>query len=78
MVEASLKKKIIDKRTFTALVEEYVYQKDVPYIEAVLAVCKEKDLDPGQVKALLSVSIKESIEAEARDLNYLPKVSSLI
>ena len=77
MIEEQLNLRIMNKTKFTKLVEEYVYQHDVNYIEAVVGVCREKDLDPGQVKPLLSTSIVESIEAEARDLNFLPKVDAL-
>lgn len=72
-----IEKKIINKKTFSALVEEYVYNNDTPYIEAVVEVCNTRELDPGSVSSLLSNSIKDKIEAEAMALNFLPKVNAL-
>ena len=72
-----IEKKIINKKTFSALVEEYVYNNDTPYIEAVVEVCNTRELDPSAVSSLLSNSIKDKIEAEAMALNFLPKVNAL-
>lgn len=72
-----IEKKIINKKTFSALVEEYVYHNDTPYIEAVVEVCNTRELDPSAVSSLLSNSIKDKIEAEAMALNFLPKVNAL-
>lgn len=72
-----IEKKIINKKTFSSLVEEYVWSHDTPYIEAVVEVCNTRELDPSAVSSLLSNSIKDKIEAEAMALNFLPKVNAL-
>ena len=72
-----IEKKIINKKMFSSLVEEYVWSHDTPYIEAVVEVCASRELDPSQVASLLSNSIKDKVEAEAMAMNYLPKVNAL-
>ena len=46
-------------------------------MDAVLLICDENMIDPSQVSTLLNMSIKDKIEAEARDLNYLEKGNKL-
>ncbi|WP_339612009.1 late promoter transcription accessory protein [uncultured Planktosalinus sp.] len=69
--------KILTKENFCVLVEESVRKKAHPYMDAVLEICDKHTIDPEQVSSLLNMSIKDKIEAEARDLNYLEKVNKL-
>ena len=46
-------------------------------MDAVLEYCKKKDLEPESVTRLISKSLKDKIEANARDLNYLPNQAKL-
>ena len=46
-------------------------------MEAVLEYCKEHQLEPDSVGRLISKSLKDKIEANARDLNYFPKRAKL-
>ena len=39
--------------------------------------CDENDIEIETVNKFISKTLKEKIESEARDLNYLPKVGKL-
>ena len=51
--------------------------KRIGATEAVLHICEENQLDPGEVARLLTDQIKSKIEAEARSANMLPRMSAL-
>jgi hypothetical protein len=46
-------------------------------MDAVLWYCEKEGLEPDSLRPLISKSLKEKIEANARDLNYLPKCAQL-
>jgi hypothetical protein len=68
---------ILTKSTFTQLVEDLVLNKKMGYIEAVLFLCDERQIDPADIGKVISPSIKSKIEAEAMSHNLLPKSNSL-
>jgi hypothetical protein len=70
-------KNFLTKAKFSKKVESVHLQKKISYIEAVIDICEEHDIDPGQVKKFLNNTIKEKIEIEAKDLNFLPKGNEL-
>jgi hypothetical protein len=72
-----IEEKILNKEYFCLLVENSVKKKSQPYMDAVLDICEEHSIEPERVSTLLNMSIKDKIEAEARDLNYLEKVTKL-
>lgn len=67
----------LNKSRFSKLVEEVVYEKKITYIEAVIDICTENNLEVEDVSKYVTGIIKDKIEAEARNLNYLPKQSML-
>ena len=69
--------KILSKKRFCDMVEEYIYMKDVPYIEAVIDLMGEHDIDPERIPNLINTSIRDKIEAEARNLNFLERINTL-
>tara|TARA_Y100000114_G_scaffold156691_1_gene184813 strand:+ start:488 stop:727 length:240 start_codon:yes stop_codon:yes gene_type:complete len=67
----------LTKPKFTKLVEKTVIELRIPYMDAVLHLCKENDIEPEDVKKFISPIIRDKIEAEAMRLNFLPKTNSL-
>ena len=49
----------------------------MPYMEAILHLCDQNDIEPEDVSKFISPVIKGKVEAEAMNLNFLPKQSSL-
>ena len=67
----------LTKSKFTKLVEKTVIEKKVSYMDAILLICEENTIDPGDVKKFVSPIIKDKLQAEAMDLNFLPKQNKI-
>jgi len=46
-------------------------------MDAVLWYCEQEGIEPDTINRLISKSLKEKIEANARELNFLPKHAQL-
>ena len=64
-------------KTFTAAIENIAKEKEITHMEAVLWYCQQEGIEPDSVGYLISKGLKEKIEANARDLNFLPKQAQL-
>ena len=64
-------------KTFSLEIEKMAQEKSISHMDAVLEYCKEHQLEPDSVGRLISKSLKDKIEANARDLNYFPKRAKL-
>ena len=62
---------------FSTLIEEMVQKKNLTYMDACLEYCKEKNVEPESLGRLVNKSLKQKIQVEAENLNFLPKSSSL-
>lgn len=62
---------------FSLYIEQLVQTKRMSHMDAVLDYCKENYLEPDDVKSLINKSLKEKIEMNFRELNYLPKQAQL-
>lgn len=63
----------LTKSKFAKMIEHNVAQKKHSYIDAVIDVCEDMQLDLTDVKKFISPVIENKIEAEARRLNFLPR-----
>ena len=73
----SIENQFLTKSRFTKLIESTVSELGIPYMEAVLEVCNKNDIEPEDVRKFISPIIKNKIEAEAMQLNYLPRLNTL-
>ena len=64
-------------KTFSLQIENIAKEKKITHMEAVLRYCKNEGIEPDTVSNLLSKGLKQKIEANARDLNFLPKQAQL-
>jgi hypothetical protein len=62
---------------FSLHIEQLVVEKRLSYMDAVLYYCQENLLEPEDVASLINRSLKDKIENDFRDLNYLPKQAQL-
>jgi hypothetical protein len=62
---------------FSLYIEQLVQEKRMSHMDAVLEYCKENFLEPQDVSRLINKSLKDKIEMNFRDLNYLPKQAQL-
>tara|TARA_B100001173_G_scaffold163606_1_gene141642 strand:- start:8 stop:232 length:225 start_codon:yes stop_codon:yes gene_type:complete len=64
-------------KTFSLEVEKIAKEKNITHMEAVLEHCKDQQLEPDSVTRLITKSLKDKIEANARDLNFIPRQAKL-
>ena len=62
---------------FSLYIEQIVRDKRITYMDAVLEYCKENYLEPDDIASLINKSLKDKIEMDFRELNYLPKQAQL-
>ena len=64
-------------KTFSMEIERIALEKKITHLDAVLDYCHRQEIEPDTVGNLISKGLKEKIEANARDLNFLPKQAQL-
>ena len=64
-------------KTFSLNIENIVKDKKITHMEAVLWFCQKEGIEPDTVSSLISKALKEKIEANARELNFLPRQAQL-
>ena len=64
-------------KTFSFKIENIALEKKITHMEAVLLYCKQNEIEPDSVGSLISKGLKEKIEANARELNFLPRQAQL-
>ena len=67
----------LSKKKFTKMIESTVRTKGLTYMDAVIHLCDDNNMELEDVKKFISLNIKERIEAEAMNLNFLPKGNTL-
>ena len=73
----TVEEQFLNKSRFTKLIERTVSDLRIPYMDAILHVCDENNIDPEDVGKFISPIIKGKLEAEAMGLNFLPKTNSI-
>lgn len=68
----------MNRSKFTEIIESYVIGSNLSYMDAVIEACTSQGIDPQDVKKFIAPNIKKKIEAEAMNLNFLPKRNQLI
>ena len=71
-----VEQKVTTKR-FALIIDELVRTKNLTYLEAVCYYCEQNGLGTNTVTKWISPAIKEKIQYDAEQLNYLPKTSQL-
>ena len=56
---------------FSLYIEEKVLQESITYMDAVIKYCDEIDIDVEAVTKLINQSLKDKIQNEAEDQNYM-------
>ena len=62
-----------DIQKFSMAIEELVYMKDIPYIDAVIMYCEETGFELETAAKLISGVLKSKIKLEAEDLHFLKR-----
>ena len=64
-------------KSFALQIETIVNQKGISHMDAVLWYCNEEGIEPDTVGSMIPKGLKQKIEANARELNFLPKQAQL-
>jgi len=64
-------------KTFSLKIEQIALEKNITHMDAVLWYCSKNEIDPSTVARLINKALKEKIEVNAADLNFLPKQAKL-
>lgn len=67
----------LTKKSFSVMVERFVFDNGVSYMDAIVHLCEQNNMEVEDVKKFLNPSIVGQLEAEARSLNFLPKMNTL-
>jgi hypothetical protein len=70
-------KQFLTKAKFTKLIEEAVGKHSFSYMDAVITVCKDNEVEIEDVRKFITPIIKDKLQAEAMKLNYLPRQNTL-
>ena len=68
---------VMTPKKFAMKIEEIVSKGGITYMDAILDYCEKNQMEPDAVAPLISKPLKEKIEADARELNFLPRVATL-
>ena len=64
-------------KKFSLEIENIAKDKRISHMDAVIHYCYQNDIEPDTVGRLITKSLKEKIEANARELNYLERQAKL-
>lgn len=62
---------------FSLHIEKLAVEYRLSHLDAVLKYCSDHMIEPGDISSKINKSLKEKIENDFRDLNYLPKRAKL-
>ena len=72
-----VEEQFLTKSKFTKLIEKTVAELKIPYMDAIIKVCENNEIEIDDVKKFVSPVIRDKLEAEAMELNFLPKKNSI-
>ena len=65
-----------DINKFSLAIEEMVYMKDIPYIDAIVMYCEQNGFEVEMASKLVSGVLKSKIQLEAEELHYIKKTTT--
>ena len=68
---------VMTPKKFAIKIEQIVSKGGITYMDAILDYCEKNQMEPDAIAPLISKPLKETIEADARELNFLPRVATL-
>jgi|TARA_B100000925_G_scaffold96159_1_gene70102 hypothetical protein len=74
---SEIEEQFLSKSKFSKLIEKTVIEKSIGYMEAILLVCEKNKIEPEDVRKFVSPIIRDKLEAEAMELNLLPRGNAI-
>jgi hypothetical protein len=72
-----IEEQFLTKSKFTKLIESTVAELKIPYMDAIIKVCEKNEIEIEDIKKFISPVIRDKLEAEAMELNFLPKKNAI-
>jgi hypothetical protein len=63
---------------FSLYIETFARENEIDLVDSILLYCEDNYLEPHEIASLINKSLKDKLEVEFSDMNYLPKFSSLV
>jgi hypothetical protein len=63
--------------TFSLIIETIVFEKQIPYMDAIILHCGNTGLEIELAAKLISGALKAKIKMEAEALHFLPKSNTV-
>lgn len=73
-----IEEQFLSKAKFSKLVERTVIEKRLSYMDAIIWLCEEHNIEVEDARKFINPIIKNKLEAEARRLNFLPRTNELV
>ena len=73
----SVEENFLTKAKFSKLVEQTVFEKRLSYMDAIVWLCEQHNIEIEECRKFINPIIKDKLEAEARRLNFLPRTNEL-
>jgi hypothetical protein len=68
---------MLSKEEFSQVIEKFVRDKKCSYMDAIVLYAEDKGIEIESIALMINKNIKQKLEVEAQDLNYLPKTARL-
>lgn len=65
-----------DIQKFSLEIEEIVYMKDIPYIDAIVLYCEKHGFEVETAAKLISGVLKSKVQLEAEDLHFIKRTTT--
>lgn len=72
-----IEEQFLTKAKFSKLVEQTVFEKRLSYMDAIVWLCEQHNIEIEDCRKFINPIIKDKLEAEARRLNFLPRTNEL-
>ncbi len=72
-----IEENFLTKAKFSKLVEQTVFEKRLSYMDAIVWLCEQHNIEIEDGRKFINPIIKDKLEAEARRLNFLPRTNEL-
>ena len=64
-------------KKFSLEIEKICIEKNLNHLDSVMYYCDKNNMDVETIKKLITKGLKQKIEANARELNFLEKTATL-
>ena len=68
---------MLSKEEFSQVIERFVREKRCSYMDAIVLYAEDKGIEIESIALMINKNIKQKLEVEAQDLNYLPRSARL-